>query len=127
MHFCKAHVLLYTDSNYFNYVVKIIQHFCQILLFLNLISYSKLYYYIFLIKNYINISRTKNYYYFSYKKLLLFLVQNYIIISHLKCVSNAIQNGGTAYCPHFQIVPISSLVPIYQNHSSKKLSPFTRF
>ena len=39
----------------------------------------------------------------------------------------AYADGGTAYCPHFQIVPISSLVPIYQNHSSKKLSPFTRF
>jgi hypothetical protein len=26
--------------------------------------------------------------------------------------------------PDFQIVPTSSLVPIYQNHSSKKLSPF---
>jgi hypothetical protein len=28
-------------------------------------------------------------------------------------------SGGTANCPDFQIVPISSLVPIYQNHSSK--------
>ena len=37
------------------------------------------------------------------------------------------EEGGTAYWPHFQIVPISSLVPIYQNHFSKKLFPFTRF
>lgn len=75
MHFCKTRVLLYTDSNYFSYYeVKIIQHFCQILLFLNLITHSKLYYYIFLIKNYINISRTKNYYYFSFKIILLFVI-----------------------------------------------------
>ena len=33
--------------------------------------------------------------------------------------------GGTANCPDFHIVPISSLVPIYQNHFSKKLSPFS--
>ena len=32
--------------------------------------------------------------------------------------------GGTANCPDFHIVPISSLVPIYQNHFSKK-SPFS--
>ena len=46
---------------------KIIQHFCQTLLFLNLIFYSKLHYYIFLIKI-----------------ILIILVQKIIIISHSK-------------------------------------------
>ena len=106
MHFCKAHVLLYTDSNYFSYIVKIIQHFCQTLLFLNLISHSKLHYYlfslkiilifliknilIFLIQKIIIISHSKLYFYFSFKIVLLFFIQNCIIISHLMCSSSHI-------------------------------------
>ena len=56
-----------------------------------------------------------------------FLAKNIFNYVFLLWKNDSQYDGGTAYCPDFQIVPISSLVPIYQNHSSKKLSPFTRF